>query len=101
MAGLMKINTDQVARIATEVENLNVQLKEELEKSQLLIENLSNVWSGEAYNATREAYKEFATKYFQTYYDIIDQYVKFLRLNVEQGYFETETNVINLAQYFK
>lgn len=101
MAGTIKVNTDQVASIATELENLNMKLKEELEKSKNLIDGLSTVWIGEGYNATRDSYNEFATKYFQNYYDLIDQYVKFLRLNVEQGYFDTETNVTNLAQNFK
>lgn len=101
MAGTIKVNTDQVAQIATELESLNTKLKEELEKSKAVIDGLSTVWVGDAYNATRDSYNEFATKYFQNYYDLIDQYAKFLHTNVEQGYFDTETNVTNLAQGFK
>ena len=35
------------------------------------------------------------------YHDVIDQYVKFLRENVAQGYFETETSNTSLADSFK
>lgn len=101
MAGTIKVNTDQVAQIASDLESLNNKLKEELERSKAVIESLSSAWVGEAYNATRDSYNEFASKYFQNYYDLIDQYVKFLHINVEQGYFDTETNVTNLAQNFK
>ena len=38
---------------------------------------------------------------FQNYEDIITQYVQFLRTNIEQGYFDTETQNIGLADAFK
>ncbi|WHY76959.1 hypothetical protein QNH20_23185 [Neobacillus sp. WH10] len=51
--------------------------------------------------ATISAYDRFAAKYFQTYHDILDNYVNFLRTNVEQCYFETETANTNLSDAFK
>jgi len=101
MAGLIKVNTAQVAQIATTIESLNKQLHEELTNSQKTIKNLANVWEGEASQATIAAYDEFSANYFQKYYDILDNYVKFLRANVDQGYFETETANTNLADAFK
>ena len=50
---------------------------------------------------TISAYDTFATNYFQTYYDIIDAYVKFLRQNVSTDYQATETANTNLADAFK
>ncbi|MGX6443800.1 WXG100 family type VII secretion target [Neobacillus sp. K501] len=101
MAGHIKVSTAQVGDIATQIEGLNTRLAEELKNSQKTIQNLSNVWEGEASQATVGAYDSFAAKYFQNYQDILDNYVKFLRMNVDQGYFETETANTNLADAFK
>jgi len=101
MAGQIRVSTAQVGEIARTIESLNKRLFDELKTSQDTIKNLSNTWDGEAAEATISAYEEFAAKYFQNYYDILDNYVKFLRTNVEQGYFETETANINLADAFK
>ena len=102
MAGnSIRVNTDQVAQIATNIENLNKRLTEELNNSKATIDQLANVWEGEAAQATSSSFDEFASKYFQNYEDIITQYVTFLRTNVEQGYFETETANINLSDAFK
>ena len=46
-------------------------------------------------------FNEFAAKYFQNYEDVITQYVQFLRTNIEQGYFDTKTQNIGLADAFK
>lgn len=102
MAGnFTRINTDQVAQIATNIENLNKRLTEELQNSKTVMDNLANIWTGEAAEATISAFDGFATKYFQNYEDVIAQYVQFLRVNVEQGYTETETQNIGLADVFK
>lgn len=101
MAGQILVSTDQVAQIATNIENLNKKLNDELLASQTTIKNLANTWEGEASTATIASFNEFASKYFQNYYDIIDNYVKFLRMNVDAGYVETETTNTNLADAFK
>lgn len=102
MAGnSIRVNTDQVAQIATNLENLNKRLTEELISSKNTIDSLASIWEGEAAQATISSFDEFANKYFQNYEDIIAQYVSFLRTNVEQGYFETETANIGLADAFK
>ena len=102
MAGnSIRVNTDQVAQIASDLEALNKRLTEELTTSKNTVDQLANIWEGEAARATISAFDEFAAKYFQNYEDIINQYVQFLRTNVENGYFETETQNIGLADAFK
>lgn len=102
MAGnSIRVNTDQVAQIASNIEGLNKRLTEELTNSKTTIDQLANVWEGEAAQATISSFDEFAAKYFQNYEDIITQYVQFLRTNIEQGYFDTETQNIGLADAFK
>lgn len=102
MAGnSIRVNTDQVAQIARNIETLNRRLTEELTNSKNTIDNLANIWEGEAAQATISSFDEFATKFFKNYEDVITQYVQFLRTNIEQGYFETETQNIGLADAFK
>lgn len=97
----IRINTDEVSQVATNIEQINKKLFETLENGMQEIEKLGNTWSGEAYQETAASFGAFATKYFQTYKDVIDQYVSFLRKNVEQGYFDTETKNTSLAESFK
>ena len=102
MAGnSIRVNTDQVAQIATNLENLNKKLTDELNNSKATMDQLSNIWEGEAAQATISSFDEFAAKYFQNYEDVITQYVQFLRTNIDQGYFDTETQNIGLADAFK
>ena len=102
MAGnSIRVNTDQVAQIASNIEGLNKRLTEELTNSKATIDQLANIWEGEAAQATISSFDEFAAKYFQNYEDVITQYVLFLRTNIEQGYFDTETQNIGLADAFK
>ena len=101
MAGQIKVNTEQVEQIAGTIESLNSQLSDSLQNGQNTISNLQNTWEGQASEATIGAFNEFAQKYIKEYYDVIDQYVKFLRENVAAGYFQTETANTNLADAFK
>ena len=101
MANSIRVNTDQVAQIASSMESLNKRLTEELTNSKQTIDQLANIWEGEAAQTTISAFDEFAAKYFHNYENIITQYVQFLRTNVEAGYFEVETANIGLADAFK
>lgn len=102
MAGnSIRIDTAQVGQIATNIERLNNRLTEELTNSKITIDQLANIWEGEAAQATISSFDEFANKFFQNYENIIAQYVQFLRTNVEQGYFETENANVSLADAFK
>ena len=71
------VNTDQVAQIATNIENLNKKLSEELSNSKATVDQLANIWEGEASQNTISAFDEFAAKYFQNYEDTITRYVQF------------------------
>ena len=75
MAGnSIRISTDQVLGIASELDSLNKRLTAELEKSRATVNHLSNIWDGEAARATISSYNDFASKFFQQYEDIINEY---------------------------
>lgn len=98
MSTRITIDSEQVLAIASQIESDNQTLKQLLEDSKATI-NKPN-WTGPAAETTRESYESFAGKFFQTYYDVLDQYVKFLRSVAEQ-YSEVETQNIQLADGFK
>ncbi len=101
MADLIKIDTAQVLEIANKLSSLNDDLQTNLKEAQTTITNLGDIWKGEAATATIDAVNSFATEYYQNYYDLIDQYVQFLKNNVVSGYEETETVNTTLADSFK
>ena len=101
MAGTgITISTDEVNQIATHIESLNEELGETLLSCKSKMDNLSNIWEGEAAQLTIANFNEFAQKYFKSYEEIITQYVQFLRVNVSEGYTEVETQNEKLAEAF-
>lgn len=95
------LDTEQVLAIATQIESDNRQLQQLLTDSKATVDNLLSYWTGKAAEETRASYDAFAGKFFQTYYDILNQYVKFLRTNVSEQYEETEQVNTQLADAFK
>ena len=102
MADFM-VNTAQVREIAADMERQNEQLSQKLEECRQLIRHLTegNIWKGEAADATAAAFEEFSARYFKQYKDVIEQYVNFLRVNVAQGYEDTEAANTTYADAFK
>lgn len=95
------LDSEQVLAIALQIEKDNNLLKDTLENTKATIDALSATWTGQAADETRASYTEFANKFFQEYYDILEQYVKFLRKNVAEGYVTTEKENIGLAAMYK
>ncbi len=102
MAGTqITLDSEQVLTIASQIENDNKKLQELLNQSKATIDGLASLWTGKAADETRGSYETFAGKFFQTYYDILDQYVKFLRQNVAEQYSQAEQVNTQLADAFK
>lgn len=95
------LNTEQVLAIAAQIESDNQELQNLLNQSKTTLDNLASSWIGTASDQTRASYDTFAGKYFQNYYDLLEQYVKFLRSNVAEQYSQTESNNAKLADLFK
>lgn len=101
MSSRIVLNSDQVLAIASQIEADNQELQSLLNQSKATLDGLSNAWTGQAAEQTRASYDTFAGKCFQTYFDVLEQYVKFLRANVAEQYSQTETGNIKLADAFK
>lgn len=101
MSTRITIDSEQVLGIATQIESDNQQLQQLLNDSKTTLDNLASIWTGQAAEQTRSSYNTFSTQYFQSYFDVLDQYVKFLRTNVAQQYTEVETLNTQLSDAFK
>ena len=101
MATGITIDSEQVLAIASQIESDNQQLQQLLNDSKASVDALSTYWTGKAADETRSSYESFAGKFFQTYYDVLEQYVKFLRNNVAAQYEQTEIVNTQLADAFK
>ena len=65
MAGnSITVNTDQVEAIAAKLDDLNAQLREQLEEGRNTINNLENIWTGEASQATVSSFGQFDAVFF-------------------------------------
>ena len=95
------IDSEQVMAIASQIESDNTRLLELLQQSKSTIDNLAATWTGPAADETRTSYEAFSNKFFQTYHDVLDQYVKFLRNTIVPGYDATEQQNTRLADAFK
>ena len=95
------VSPEEVRAIAGKLEQDNQKLKDLLEESKKTIEGTRNYYTGDSGEATREAYNGFAAKYFQSYYEVIEQYTKFLRNQVAQQYEQVENANKQLAQSFQ
>ncbi|MCL2813454.1 MAG: WXG100 family type VII secretion target [Oscillospiraceae bacterium] len=95
------LSTQEVLGYASQIETDNGTLRDLLNESKSHLDSLATYWTGGASSATLDSYNTFANKYFQSYYEILDQYVKFLRANVAENYEETERVDTQLADAFK
>lgn len=101
MSTRITIDSEQVLGIAGQIEADNQQLQQLLEDSKATLNNLASTWTGGAAEQTRSSYETFSGKYFQTYFDVLEQYVKFLRTNVAEQYTEVENLNTQLGDAFK
>jgi WXG100 family type VII secretion target len=101
MSSQITIDSEQVMSIASQIDSDNKRLQELLTQSKSTVDGLGSVWTGGAADETRNSYETFAGKFFQTYHDVLDQYVKFLRSNVASQYEQVEQANRQLADAFK
>lgn len=101
LADRMTIDSGEVQAIAANIHALNEELSDLLNSTKARIHDLSNTYTGAAADATIAAFDRFAGSYFSTYYEMIEQYVKFLRSSVAEGYTQVVSANVKLADQLK
>ena len=91
------IDTAAIASAAAEISTINNQLTETLSRSAKTVQSLRSVWSGQASEAAIAAFNAFESKYSIMYRQMLDDYSKFLKNYSAEGYADTETKGIRLA----
>lgn len=93
----LNINTSIIRTTAKTLAAKNTELLDTLKASKNTVDSLRDVWTGSAATATIGAYDAFAAKYFESYHQMLNEYVKFLNNVAGAGYETTESKVKNLA----
>ena len=93
----MQIDTQLIRETASTISTQNQLLLDTLNNSKSTVDSLRAVWTGSAAEATINAYSSFAAKYFQSYHDMLDEYVKFLNNVAGAGYESAETKATSKA----
>lgn len=92
------INYGSFGEWAGTIDRRNGKLLEELHEIQRLIKSLQGEWESNSAMAIRQKIQGMEPR-FQQYYDVVDNYAKFLR-NTASEYKATETTNTNNAEQF-
>lgn len=95
-----RISADQVLAIANELDIYNKRLNEITLDGKGFFVALLNHWTGEASQKSFENFSNFADRYKDLHEKTLNSYIDFLKVNVSQGYEETESININLADAY-
>lgn len=101
MSGMIKVNSAKVVQFAEEISNENKKLKQQLEDSKASIDALSRIWTGDASQDTKKSFDDFSRDFFENYYNMLQNYVIYMKESVAQGYSITESGNVDLSSNFK
>lgn len=97
----LRINTEAVITVANNLKMYNAQMKDEIHNAVTAINKLDKSWDGEAASAAINKFNEIKSKYSETRYDVLDNFVRFLLQEIGEGYTQTEEANKSLASQFK
>lgn len=100
MAGV-KISTDLVATAANKISSLNNEMRNGFPEVQSAINKLNGAWDGAAATAAMNKFNAIKNAYCDARYDVVNNYVTFLRQQIDAGYTQTENVNTSLADQFK
>lgn len=95
--GEMRIDTSVILNIAASIDHLNNELLDTLEQSRATVVGLGSVWTGQAAEATINAYTTFERKYSQHYQAKLEEYSRFLRQSAAKRYSDVDEDGKRMA----
>lgn len=98
---MVQINTGLVLDVATNISNENLSLKNSYDDIDKIISNLKKNWSGSACDLCCKKADYIKTQFKDARYAVVEDFVKFMRLQVGEGYETTETVISSAADAFK
>lgn len=100
MADFIKVDTNAVNMAAAKIETYNNTIKNDFSSVEAAIRSLNSTWHGSAAGCAINSFGSIKTAYFNARYDVMDNFVKFLR-QVDAGYTQTEAARRSHADMFK
>lgn len=99
----LRVDTQTILQVANSFEKLHAQAQEAIDamnmhcKGLLPSLNMRGAWEGPAGDQMFNAYDAFVDKYCERYLQMIENYARFLRQMVAEGYECVETDNVNMA----
>jgi len=97
--GLM-IDTGQVQATATQIDTQNTELYTTLRRIEALMRSTNEQWQSPAAEAIREDFSQAASKFFESYRVILEDYTKFLRVTVVDSFSHLDEQLKQNASRF-
>ncbi|MCL2662963.1 MAG: WXG100 family type VII secretion target [Oscillospiraceae bacterium] len=101
MSGQTRVNTSAITAAANNIANLNTGIRNDFNTVETEMNGLASAWRGEASERARAAFSSVRNAYLNDRFSVVDNYVRFLRNQVGDGYVQTETTNEKLADAFK
>lgn len=98
---IVKVNTQAVRDAAAEIARLNQSIRSDFSKVESAIYQLDRHWSGTASNQGINQLRHIQKSYTEQRFQVVDDLVRFVRLQVGEGYETTEQGNVNSASAFK
>lgn len=97
----IKIITDLIISTAEEIAVINKSIKEDFEDVKRAMGKLDSSWDGKAATEAMQCFNSINAQFGETRYNIMDNYVNFLRQYVAPSYENAENVNVKLAEAFK
>ena len=98
---MVQINTGLVLDAATNISSENLSLRNSYDDIDKIISNLKKNWSGSACDLCCKKAEYIKNQFKETRFAVVEDYVRFLRMQVGEGYETTETVISSAADAFK
>lgn len=97
----MKMSADIVKSVADAVKTINDDMSNELTNLQKVVSKLGNSWVSPAATNAIDSFNEIVSAYGGARHSVVNNFVSLLTQNVIQGYSQTESVNVSLADGFK
>ena len=101
MSDSIKVNTANVAAAANKIANYNTAIRNDFSAVEKAIKSLGTAWESVASHNAISSFHSIKDAYHDARYNVVNNYVTFLRQQVDEGYTQTETVNKSLADAFK
>ncbi|CEG28523.1 WXG100 family type VII secretion target [Bacillus sp. B-jedd] len=101
MADIIKVDTARVSAAATVISKYNKKIRDDFSRVEYSIKALDREWVGKASTEAVRSFQELKDEYCDARYEVINNYVKFLKVQIDAGYEMVEKNNEYLADLFK